>query len=1087
MVRHGVLRLIIALIIICLVGSSFNPVVQANQGSNAPELLSITQQFIENQATLPTGFQLISSSATSLVLDIQTPPYSFVTESDGGQSCQALKADGYIQSGIPGEPELLSAGVMFGIPLETTPTFSIRSIDTVTLPGKIHLCPVATPIFQQDQIGLVVDQGEVLKENPVSYARDAFTPAQPVELAISGMIRSQRVARLSIKPFHYNPATDEIRVIRHMVVEAQFVSDDFTGSAMGLVNEGSFESLLQKTLINYDQSRYWRLLTEHTPSTIIKSIPSISVDSPAYKIKVDQDGLYQVTYSDLQVAGVPVEGIDPRTFRLLNQGVEIPIYVIGEEDGEFNLDDYFLFLGQKISTKFTNTNVYWLSWGVGYGLRMSTQDGTVHGTDTPDSFEATLHLEEDHLYIKNTPSGLINDYWYWFLLNAYSGPVSQDFTFSLQNIDFNSPIATVNGLLKGYYADPQHHTLIFLNGNPIDDHTWSAGSEYAFSINVPVSYLLDGINTLTITCPYDGNITIDMQLVNWLEIDYSHTYTAENDLLGFTQPDQWQFQVSGFITSTLGVFEVTNPFAPVRILGGEIIPDGSLYQMNFEQDFSGDHSYLVLSPPSWLIPVVITEDVPSNLKDPNNGADYIIISHTDFLDAIQPLATYRSGHGFHPMVVDVQDVYDEFNGGVFDPQAIQSFLAYAYSYWSTPAPAFVLLVGDGHYDFKNNNGNSGPDFIPPFLGEYDPWTGETASDNRYVTISGDDILPDMYIGRLPTSSVAETTSMVEKILTYDQTPIPGDWNTHLTFVADNADAGGDFPVHSDLIADNYLPIDYTSEKIYYGLPPYENAADAQAAIVNSINQGRLIIHYTGHGSVAFWASEKLLEVSSIGNLTNIGMYPLFLPMTCQEGYFINPNYPSLAESLVRASEKGAIASFSPAGFGLASGHDVLAQGIYQAFFNNGFIQFGAATTFAKYFLAANGPGYIDLIDTYLLFGDPATQLKISPTAVLVSFTGKAQPGTIQLNWETVNELWLVGFNLYRSESPDGIMQKLNSDLILAKKPGQMAGDLYEYYDTVDPGINYFYWIELVQVYGRNLVGPISVIVSFMINLPVVVR
>ena len=185
--------------------------------------------------------------------------------------------------------------------------------------------------------------------------------------------------------------------------------------------------------------------------------------------------------------------------------------------------------------------------------------------------------------------------------------------------------------------------------------------------------------------------------------------------------------------------------------------------------------------------------------------------------------------------------------------------------------------------------------------------------------------------------------------------------------------------------------------------------------------------------------------------------------------------------------KGAIASFSPAGFGLANGHDILAQGLYQAFFTDGTIQFGAATTFAKYYLAANGPGFGDLIDTYNLFGDPASQLKISPTDVLVSFSVKALPGIIQLSWETVNELWMVGFNLYRSESLGGVKQKINPDLILAQKPGQMEGALYQYDDIVEPGINYYYWIELNQVYGRNLIGPISVLSPYWISLPVIVR
>ncbi len=501
---------------------------------------------------------------------------------------------------------------------------------------------------------------------------------------------------------------------------------------------------------------------------------------------------------------------------------------------------------------------------------------------------------------------------------------------------------------------------------------------------------------------------------------------------------------------------------------------------------------MTVSPSSWFSPSAITEDSPSNLMDASNGADYLIISHSDFLNEITPLATYRANQGMRVKVVDVQDIYDEFNGGVFDPTSIQRFLAHAYSDWIAPAASYVLLVGDGHYDFKNYYGDSGPNYIPPFLGEFDPWIGETASDNRFVTISGEDNLADMYIGRLPANNATETSAMVNKTLFYEQNPAQGDWDTRLTFVADNADAGGNFPALSDNISDHLLPPDYLVDKIYYGLPPYTSVDETRAAILSALNQGRLILSFVGHGSVQFWASENLLSVNSIDSLTNIGKYPFFAPMTCAEGYFLFPkatgfDYPSLAESLVRATEKGAIGSFSPAGFGLASGHDILAEGLYQGFFSYGLIQFGAATTFAKYYLDANGGGYYDLIDTYNLLGDPATKLKIPPAAILVSFTGNVLPDAIQLNWETSNELWLLGFNLYRSETQNGERHKVNSDLILAKIPGQMEGATYDYYDGVDPGKNYFYWLELVQVYGRDLVGPITFISSYSIKIPLVTR
>jgi hypothetical protein len=1095
--RFWTRKSIIALLLVSLIGSSITAGGQASQLTDLTESNLNRQQTEGYKVPLPEGFQIVSSTPTSLVLDIQAPSYSFGIALTEAQTCNILKANGYFQFSSPGEPGLVSAGVMLGVSLDITPTFTIQSIETVDIPGQVHLCPVATPIIQHDPIGLAVDHGDVLTENVTAYSQDVYLPTQPVELVISGMIRSQRVARLNFAPFLYNPAMEKLRLISHIKLEIKLAKDGYINTASIPVDEGPFESLLQKTMINYDQARLWR--SPYQPDTPLQISSSLTTPlaQSAYKIQVDQDGIYQVTYAALQAAGVPVSYLDtlnPHTLRILDQGVEIPIYVFGEDDGTFNSGDYLLFYGQKTTTKYTNSNIYWLSWSGADGLRMSTRDGTVHSASSPVSFNTTMHLEQDHEYFTDTPSSPQMDHWFWFFLDASSSSISHDFTFLLQNLDASPHTARVRGLLKGYYANPQHHTLIYINGHLIDDHTWPSTSEYSFSIDIPQVDLVEGTNTLTVACPLDSGITVDQVLINWFDIDFYHTYTSENNSLVFSgdQPGLWKLQIGGFSSDVIDIFDITNPLIPARIVNGSVVFTEPNYQVNFEQQVTGVNDYLALTPSRWLIPVAITQDVPSNLKDNSNGADYIIISHADFLSAIQPLATYRASQGLRVKVVDVQDVYDDFNGGVFDPHAIQTFLAYTYAHWIAPAPAYVLLVGDGHYDFKDNYGSSGTNYIPPYLGDFDPWIGETAADNRYVTVSGSDILPDMFIGRLPVNSVSETTDMVNKILAYDQNPSQGDWNTRLTFVADNADSGGNFPDLSNNIADHYVPSGYQAEKIYYSIPPYTVVADTRVAILNAINQGRLIVTYTGHASTQLWAGETLFSVNNIANLANAGMYPFFAPMTCLEGYFIFPkspgwNYPSLAESLVRASNKGAIASFSPAGFGLANGHDILAQGLYRAFFAEGTTQFGAATTFAKYFLDANSSSFRDLIDTYNLFGDPATNLKIAPTAVLVFFNGKALPGTIQLNWETINESWLVGFNLYRSESLTGTKQKLNLNLIPAQKPGQMQGALYEYDDAVDNGKIYFYWIELVQVYGRYMLGPISETLLNQINLPVVIR
>ena len=177
------------------------------------------------------------------------------------------------------------------------------------------------------------------------------------------------------------------------------------------------------------------------------------------------------------------------------------------------------------------------------------------------------------------------------------------------------------------------------------------------------------------------------------------------------------------------------------------------------------------------------------------------------------------------IVVDVQDVYDEFSYGIFNPMAIHDFLAYAYTNWTSPAPSYILLVGDGHYDFKNYLGTGEPNYIPPYLADVDPWIGEATSDNRYACVSGEDNLPDLFIGRLPVRSSAEASAMVNKILSYEQNPATGNWNQQVLLPTDNPDDAGDFYRYADTLANNYLPVPYTAQRIYYGQTYTDPAQD----------------------------------------------------------------------------------------------------------------------------------------------------------------------------------------------------------------------------------------------------------------------
>jgi hypothetical protein len=172
--------------------------------------------------------------------------------------------------------------------------------------------------------------------------------------------------------------------------------------------------------------------------------------------------------------------------------------------------------------------------------------------------------------------------------------------------------------------------------------------------------------------------------------------------------------------------------------------------------------------------------------------------------------------------------------------------------------------------------------------------------------------------------------------------------------------------------------------LYQAVKAYLAGTDAASvtqevnAILAGFNSGAALVNYVGHGSVNRWAGETIFSTASIAGLTNGNNLPIVLSMTCVDGVWYNPvpaSVSGLAEELVRAPAKGAVASFSPSGWGTTYSHDVLERGFLTALFNQHVLNLGALTTAAK--LSVYGHADIDLIHQFTLLGDPALKVKLT--------------------------------------------------------------------------------------------------------------
>jgi hypothetical protein len=698
-----------------------------------------------------------------------------------------------------------------------------------------------------------------------------------------------------------------------------------------------------------------------------------------YKVIVATEGIYALDRASLVAAGLPVENVNPATLRLVHDGSEIAAQWEGDDDGTFQDGERLLFYARPQPTPYASYDVYWLSWGDAEEQRMASRPGGPAGLSAGVAW-ATALAEENVTY-DSQHQGRDGERWFWQQLKR------PDLISGTFDITLETPVAGIAGneLSAWLYSltdaapNPDHHVRLSLNGSDVaSEAAWEGVTAYTATWSLPEDLLQAGHNTVGLYLP--GN-TADLDESVWVDaIAITYGLAAVDDMARFRgQGDASAYTIGGFASDALRAYDVTDPAAP-RTVTDFSIAGGSVH---IGDDEHTPAEYLILSDEQIQTPQAIV--AARSLDDPVDGADYLIVTHPDFAAALAPLITHRANQGLRVTTVDVEAVYDQFGDGRMHPGAIRAFLRHAYTNWPDPAPQYALLVGDGTTDPRGYRPDSQPTYLPPYLADVDPWLGQVPSDNHYADLTGD-LLPELRLGRLPVNSSAEVEAIVTKIISYEETPLPGDWNKRLLFGADNPSPQGNHHADADREFNTYATpaYGYRGTRVYLsetaGEPYlYTDAQEAQQALIAALDRGALLYSYFGHAS---WHQEAVLETDGyaplfhrdhIAQLNNQRRWPVVLHMTCITGDYAHPSSDTLDESLLRADGVGAIAVWGTSGSGVATGHRQLHQTLYQTLFDDGQTELGAAVHAALVSLYATGTHY-DLIQTYHLFGDPALTL-----------------------------------------------------------------------------------------------------------------
>ena len=747
-----------------------------------------------------------------------------------------------------------------------------------------------------------------------------------------------------------------------------------------------------------DLSRSQRVLKKYVVTivvilTLLHGISAIAAQSPAVKIGIEQTGIYRLNFEELGLS----KPIKSSHLALTNRDESVAVLLDDGADGWFGPSDSLSFIGEVLKgeksyfNEFTRYNVYRLESNRKKAKRFQAfQGGKLNERQGPA--RAQHHLERDKLRVRFSSHKTPSEVWFWERITQIDKkPFSQRLDLGEQpgSVSFKVEMQGWSMPSKESTQDlPDHHVELYLDDELIGDLQFESQESGIFNVVIPETTA--GEHTLSIRVPKrtakdQKNNIVDAVLLNYIEVEFDYSPVPESLTSFHTRDNVAQQELpGGSVLYGNGQYLAVDQPTPVILA-----PDTQWYLVPRDTFYSA----------AWIAP-----DQPSKLASRHNRADYLMISHPSLVEAIQPLAEFHRNRGLDVEIIDVDDIYDEFNHGVVSPYAIQEFISYAYNKWRGQ-PSYILLVGDASWDVHNEEANDeyyadlaytgrrtkfakipstsytdtgDRNLIPTFSVE--TYDGLAASDNLFVTVDGDDFKPDLAIGRFPVVKPGEVTAIVNKLIAYASLSDVGPWRRNILWIT-NEQKG--FQRVSDRLATRAAGEGFSAIKVYPNAEEKDNIEN-QARLTEAFNEGQLLVHFLGHGGRYIWRTgppdyrknHDLFTLDNIDGLSPSNNLPMILSMTCYSAPFDHPTADSIGEKFLRLPDRGAMAVFA-ASWRNSPGNK-FSQLLVEHLTKQGY-SIGKAIMLAK-----QEENSRIMVETYNLLGDPASQLAIPDLEIVIS-------------------------------------------------------------------------------------------------------
>ena len=656
------------------------------------------------------------------------------------------------------------------------------------------------------------------------------------------------------------------------------------------------------------------------------------------KIYVAREGWYRVTRAAMAAAGFD-PGKNLKQLSLFMQGIEQPLVVN---------DDSIEFYGQKLDSVSTGARTYWLT-GQGSASRLPVSH-TKGGDPLTGDVAFTYERVERSIFMTQLVGNGDGGNWFGPLIS--SEPMTQQFNISGADPAYGGN-ATLEVTIQGGMAGP-HPVQIDVNGHGVGTAPLADLQQKTFSFPIPQSWIAAGANSVTFTA-LGGDL--DFSVLVSTRLTYQHLLRADGGAFEAMLPGGRLVTIGGFSTAAVRAIDVNDPANPIELDTTVAADPAGGFAASFTPSGNDARVVLAFDDSRVLAPAEMAANKPSTWSDAKkNSADLLIISNAAFLQAAQTLVPVRQRDGIASAVIDVEDLYDEFNFGMRAPEAIRAFLQSA-AQWKTK-PRWVLLVGDASIDPRNYLDMGAFDFVPTKF--IDTALLKTASDDWLADINGDGFA-DYAVGRIPVRTADDAALVFGKIASRG-TP-SGTWANAVLSVFDRPE-GYDFAAAA-AEASALVPASMSVQKI-----DFAHSASPHADVAAALNQGQLLVDYAGHGAVELWGLDGVYTSSDAATLANGTRLPFVVAMNCLNGYFADAWSYSMAEALLEAPNGGAVAVWASSALTEPDGQQVMNTELFRQLFGGANPTIGEAINRAKQAVTD-----ADTRKSWILFGDPSMKLK----------------------------------------------------------------------------------------------------------------